>query len=66
VKIETYLEAVMRAARTCLDTLRRPTAFRRPQSPTLRRDSALGPATRSHKLTPIANPVDQVLLFWDM
>jgi hypothetical protein len=36
----------MRAAHTCLDTLRSPTAFRRPQSPTLRRGqrAALRPA----------------------
>ena len=33
LKIETYLEAVMRAARTCLDTLRRPTASAAPSLP---------------------------------
>jgi hypothetical protein len=41
LKMETYLEA-LRAARTCLDTLRRPTAFAAPSSPTLRREQRAG------------------------
>ena len=39
--------------------------IRRPQSSTLPRGRRAGPATRSHKLTPVANPVDHILLFWD-
>ena len=43
----------MRAARTCFDTLRRP-----PPVSHFTQGQRAGPATRSHRLTPVANPVD--------